>query len=59
MKYAIYTNDNLFHVCSTYVDTIPVTDWAIKNGYRTRCEEVSEYETRVIFDASNGNISEN
>ena len=55
IKYAVYANNNLIHVCSKFADTIPASDWAIENGYRTRCEEISEFGTRVIFDALNGN----
>ena len=55
MKYAVYANNELVHVCSRYADTCAVTDWAIAAGYRTLVEEVSEHGTRVIFDAMNGN----
>ena len=55
IKYAVYADGTLIHVCSKYADSIPATDWAIENGYRTRVEEVSENGTRVIMDALNGN----
>lgn len=55
MKYAVYANETLIHVCSKYADTCEATNWAIDNGYRTRCEEISESGTRTIFDALNGN----
>lgn len=55
MKYAVYANETLIHVCSKYADTCAATDWAIDKGYRTRLEEISESGTRVIFDALNGN----
>jgi len=55
MKYAVYANGLLIHVCSNYAGTCKATNWAIDKGYRTRCEEISESETRIIFDARNGN----
>ena len=55
MKYAVYANETLIHVCSRYEDTCKATDWAINKGYRTRCEEVSERGIHVTFDALNGN----
>lgn len=55
MKYAVYADDELIHVCERYADTCIPSALAIANGHRTRVEEISENGTRVIFDALNGN----
>lgn len=55
IEYAVYADGTLIRVYSKYADSIAATNWAIEKGYRTRCEEISENGTRVIFDALNGN----